>query len=68
MILVKIHDFSLKQYFSGNTAFHLKMGSGAEMKQGTYHIPLVLRYFLQGTQEINLSAENHTSMEFQISS
>ena len=63
--LVKIHEFkwnsmifSKKQYFGGNTAFHLKMWFGAEMKQNTYHIPLVLQYFLQGTLEINFSTAN----------
>ena len=60
MILSEIPWFSVKkQYFSGNTAFHLKMWFGAEMEQNTYHIPLVLQYFLQGTLGINFSAENH---------
>ena len=38
------------------------------MEQNTYHIPLVLQYFLQGTLEINFSVENKIFMGFQNSS
>ena len=61
MILVKMH------YFSGNTAFSLEMWFGAEMKQNTYHIPLVLQYFPQGALEIHFSAGNHIFLEMHIS-
>ena len=42
------------------------MSFGAVIKQNTYHIPLVLQYFLQATLGINFSAENKIFMEFQI--
>ena len=71
--LVEVHDFkwnsntfSEKQYFSGNTAFDLKMWFGAGMEQNTYHIPLVFQYFPQGALEIYSPAGNIDFVENQI--